>query len=201
MMYTRLNRTAVAVHHAFSRQVSFVRSFFGGKDAKVNALAQNHYRCLPSFAMRCDAKQPGCLIAFGGAKKIAPILNPRHVSQVGDPVVVLDSVDVIDLMLGPFPVHHKPSKPMGLVSPSVNVDIDVSRSISTTGNSARSCIGAGHNQPSEKAGGWIVRKKFAQARKGKIASSHEAVPSLIGQRPAGVGSTERASLFYHMGVI
>lgn len=201
MIYTRLNRAAVAVHHAFSRQVSFVRSFFGGKDAKVDALAQNHYRCLPSLAMSCDAKQPGCLIAFGGAKKIAPILNPRHVSQVGDPVVVLDSVDVIDLMLGPFPVHHKPSKPMGLVSPSVNVDIDVSESVSTTRDSARNCIGASRYQPSENAGCGIVRKKFARTRKGKIGSSHEAVPSLIGQRLAGVGSTERASPFYCMGVI
>ena len=201
MIYTSLNRTAVAVHYAFSRQVSLVRSFFCGKDAKVNSLAQNHYRRLPSFAMRRDPKQPGGFIALGGAKKIAAILNPRHVSQVGDSVVVLDTVDVIDLVLGPLPVHKKPRKPMGFVSPPVNVDIDVSRNVSSTRDSARNCIGASRYQPSENAGCGIVRKKFARTRKGKIGSSHEAVPSLIGQRPAGVGSTERASPFYRMGVV
>ncbi len=52
--------------------------------------------------------------------------------------------------------------------------------------------------PGENASFWVIVQKFAQALRGKIGLSHDAVLSLIGQRPAGAINAARASLFSRM---
>jgi hypothetical protein len=111
----------------------------------------------------------------------------RNVSQVGPSVVMSDAVLVVNLPRGPAAGYVEPSQTMGkvaaLIDPDLNVPLDEEAAGLATGWSD-SAPALDAIEPSEDAGFLIVVKQLAQALRGKIGLSHEALLKLIGQRPA-----------------
>jgi hypothetical protein len=115
-------------------------------------------------------------------------------SKVIPSIVGSIAVYVVYLIRRPLSGHVKPSEAMGGVPPVFKHHADVASNHLTTGSiswfscSALYLVG-------KCSGALVVLKKFAQTLCGNIGGSHEAVLSLIGQRPACVTSAVRASLF------
>lgn len=146
------------------------------------------FTCVP-----CDAKKSALAIQVC-SPLVLGIERTAHISQVANPVVAPNPVLVVDLVSGPFASHVEPSEPVGQVGPIVNLDRDVPILVNTAGQQTLSSAGPGFS-PRKYACLLGVVKNLVQARSRKIGSSHEAVLSLIGQRPAGVDVTALASQF------
>jgi hypothetical protein len=123
------------------------------------------------------------------------IYKSRHIAQIINPVIRLDAVDVVNLGDRPYISHVQPCQPMCVVSAAGDRYCAVAGCGSRTSNGTHPAGAAAPLSPRKNAGFWSVVKKFAQSLRGKIGLSHEAVLSLIGQRPAGVTSAVRALSF------
>jgi hypothetical protein len=120
----------------------------------------------------------------------------RDISQICEPIVERVAVQMIDDANRERSGHVQPSSAVGVVVVSINADDKPARlRIPACDSSRNAAPSAGSDPMSEHARLRVVAKKGAQTRGGKIGLSHEAVLSLIGQRPACVASTARASLF------
>lgn len=167
--------------------IGFSGFFNTVKAAKMDSLSIKSNQGSPSVPTFANTKNSArtVLVRALSVVRIGAFIN---VAKVGDPIVRSDPVDVVDHKARPFPVHVEPRKSVPSVQPTINLNADIPV-----------CIGAGHcaspsatssvRPPSKEAGRLVVVKKFAQTLRGKIGLSHEAVLSLIGQRPAGVSST------------
>lgn len=148
------------------------------------------------------SKQPRLIVASGVAL-VLQIFFVRHVSKILPAVVGGVAVNVIDMVFWPFASDVEPYKTMNQILAAKDTGIEIPvRHFRTNGlpeiadSAAAPAIRCLQSDPRQNAGFRGVVKKLAQTRGSKIGSSHEAVLSLIGQRPVSVASTERASLFY-----
>ena len=147
--------------------------------------------------LRTNAKPSRNIVAAGNTH-ILRIDFRRRMSQVRPSVVILDAIDAINKFLRKLSIHIKKRESMFCIQNVIDANGSVAvgeRSIA--GALARFCLPF-VLYPSEKAEVLIVVKDFAQARGGKIGNSHDALQLLIGQGPAGVDSTARASSFYRV---
>lgn len=131
---------------------------------------------------------PVFMILFtGGRAKVVPS------------IVLAILIAVINLSLRVFTRHVEVRESMSRPFDLVNLDQPVAVRREVPGDvSSRGPGSADAHAPVENSGLRVIGKNFAQALRGKIGGSHEALLLLIGQRPAGVSSTARASSFYWM---
>lgn len=116
------------------------------------------------------------------------ILAVGSQTQIFPTVIALIAVFVVNQVRRPVTGHVEPSESIGAVRPPVESDGPVAV-IAHTASCVPGLMIAAPSAPRERASLGIVMKKFAQALRGKIVRSHEALPLLIGQRPACVDST------------
>lgn len=185
--------SAERVHFALGFKVSGMRLFWSCILPKVVAF--------PVDADLSKPRQRCSMFSFGNPKKPASAVGSTfaHVllvfrfgcaTQIGPSVVRSIPINVVNFVRRPFVSHVQPRKAMGFVGIAPNLDC----SVPLNGfKSARHGVGVnriGHSDaPRKNARFWIVMKKFAQTLRGKIGLSHDAVLSLIGQRPVSVSST------------
>lgn len=115
----------------------------------------------------------------------APVLaidGWRYVSKVFDSVVCFVPVYVINVHCWPRSIHIEPRKPMAKVGAPIKPDDYISIPPEVASNVARFFVALARSAPEKLARGLVVIKKFAQALRGKIGLSHDAVLSQIGQR-------------------
>lgn len=147
------------------------------------------HRCVPSYP-----KKPAAFVVAPGDALVLGVGWRRRASEICNSVVGFIAVDVVCHLARPLSVHVKPSKPMGGVSLAVNANDNIASLCCLAGNfsNAESLpLGDADKNSSIR----IVVKQLAQSLRGKIGLSHEAVLSLIGQRPAPTINRLRASLF------
>lgn len=132
------------------------------------------------------------------------VLALRNITQVCNSVVAWVSVNVVNAKFRPFAIDIKPRNAMLFDFLAANPNVSVSVFANVSGNVANIDPVGRSDLAREYAGQWIVMKKFAQAFCGKIGVSHDAVLSLIGQRPVSVDSTcwpRHFTAFKSVGVI
>lgn len=163
--------------------------------------AEKHYAAIASDAstpfadLRAVVDAQIAVLAFAaGSPAVLKINESGDITQVAKSVVCPVSVDVVDVIDGPLSSHVEPCESVCITLATVNGYDPIANLVNRAGHavyeSAAPC-----EYPSEYASAGIVVKKLAQTLRSKIRSSHEAVPSLIGQRPAGASNALRASLF------
>ena len=127
----------------------------------------------------------------GSFLRFALILNVfrlRDITKVANPVVCFSSVDVVNMVGGKGPVNIEPSKAMQRVSFIFNLRSVIPVTVNASNRMIDWKAIAGFYKPCKHASILVVVKKFAQACCGKIGLSHDAVLSLIGQRPGSVSA-------------
>ena len=103
------------------------------------------------------------------------------------PLVVGVAVLVINFAARPSSMEEQPCEAMRKVQLPIYGDETVAIAVdASSGPVLRRSLA--FTKPSEFAGPWAVIKKIAQALRGKIGLSHDAVLSLIGQRPGSVSA-------------
>lgn len=191
-----LDRTA-RVQSALSLNVGGVGFFGGPVRAKVMDFAADSDGRKPStpVALQVCADKPGGFLCGLCAPEILLINAPGYIPQIIKRVIAGVSINVVNLMLRPSTGNVQPRKPVGQKPASCNGNYGPSVDVTSAGNASRVGGPASTLAPCEYAGLGVVMKKFAQKLRGKIGLSHDAVLSLIGQRPVSVASTAPASLF------
>lgn len=126
---------------------------------------------------------------------ILQILRAGCLPEVRQSVVFAVAVDVVYVIGRPVAMDVEPREPMSPVYAPVYADLDIAIDVGCTSDTLQMYVLVPAYPPSKHAGFWVVVKKFAQAVCAKIGLSHEAVLSLIGQRPVTIRSRVRASLF------
>jgi len=156
--------------------------------------------------LEVNAKRQSTLLAAQWLPNVLRVHCPINRAQVVPSVVQLHPVYMVNLIGWPFACHVQDCQAMGPVSMPHDGDSPVSHFASTASglasvarvpDSSASPVSIKHRNwavsPGEMAGGRGVVQQVPKLRSSKIGLSHEAVLSLIGQRPARVGSTQRAS--------
>jgi len=183
-----LNRTSW-VKSALFRHVGGVCFFGGGVAPNVAVNAVELYGCLKPVSVASNAKIAAG-VSWLRAALVLHIHRCRNITQIVESVVRLIAVDVVNVSGGPCPAHEKPRKTVRRVKTLIDTKANVPMRGFASSNIAGPCFMAlSRCQASENAGFWVVVKKLAQTLRGKIGLSHDAVLSLIGQRPARVDST------------
>lgn len=186
-----------------------LRAFIGGsgfrnsfEDTKVLLDAIEGDIGLPHAAgSRLHTLGLSCTIDSSGSK-VLKVLGTGSASQVCDPVVVSNAVDVVNVVRRPFTVGMKPRKPMSPVVPAINTDKRIAVVIDSEGNVSTSACGAASptDSPCEDPRLRVVVEKLAQTLRGNICLSHEALQLLIGQRPASVDAL-RGLRHFRLGAV
>jgi len=181
-----LNR-ASRVARSLCGQVGRVRRFLRGEDPKVVVNAFNVNSCNPSGFALGDAHQSMLAVEMRAALVLL-VYCLRNIAQVSYRIVSGVTVLMVDLSIRPNATHVQPRKAVRPVVMTSNADLDVTAAVAASGARLVASL-ASWIAPAKYAGIWIVVKKLAQTLRGKIGLSHDAVLSLIGQRPARVDST------------
>lgn len=144
--------------------------------------------CAPVFPVSCNAHEAVGVIN-PASPNVLGVFALRNIAQVCNSVIAWVSIYMVNTKFRPVPINVKPCNAMlfDFLAFDSNIPVavapDVSCNIAHIDSIGRSDFAR------ENAGQWIIMKKFAQAFCGKIGVSHDAVLSLIGQRPARVDST------------
>jgi Flp pilus assembly protein TadG len=135
-----------------------------------------------------NANDSGAVVC-SGSPLILAIAAPTYITQVADPVVVPDAVDMVNVVNRPSTINVQPSKAMGFVTAIVNVDLHVS-AIGKVASSAASNSHATAHTPRKNPGLGAVVETFAQEFCGKIGISHAVVllKRWFGERPSSVSA-------------
>ena len=191
-------KSATIVHLALSLDVGRVGEFWRGEGTKVLYFAVCLYMRAKAVAKFVCPKKASGLVRGPGTPCVLTVYGIGYVPEVTKPVVILDSVDMVNLKYREGPALIKPREPMRKIQDSINTD----HYVATPGNAAGQPLAgyaiASRCAPRKNASLGIVVKQLAQSLRGKIGLSHEAVLSLIGQRPGRVDSACPASLFSRM---
>ena len=180
---------------ALGRKVGGMCEFGGGEGAKVAHLAVDHDSGKPSVVVLPSAEQSS-FVVFVRAGAVLSVHGVRYVAQICNAVVRRIAVNVIKSIQRPFSVNVQPSKTMGFVKVTPNTNVDILPNwVLPPGNVADMDLIARSDAPNKNTRIAVVVKQFSNALCGNIASSHDAVPLLIGQRPRSVFSTAAASSF------
>ena len=168
----------------------------GAVITKANGLAANPNIGAP-LLLRIAKVHPSNTRGVPLANKfVLAVLAIGRLSKIAPGIVGSVPVNMINLILRPFASHPKPSNSVREVVTLINSNVDVAVNLGTSNCTARFKALAHCDQPYKMARRLVIVKKTTNLIGGNIRFSHEALQLLIGQRPDGVGSTVRASLFY-----
>ena len=178
---------ATSVHSPFGGQVRGVRRLLAREDAEVAVNAASVDPRHPSGWALGDAHQS--VLAVGVRATLVLLVDVlRNIPQVIERVVAGVAVYMVKLAPWPIAVNVQPRKAVRSVVLAGDADLGVSAAVAAPGKWLALRL-AVRVVPSECTRLRVVVKKFAQTLRGKIDGSHDAVLSLIGQRPARVDST------------
>lgn len=123
---------------------------------------------------------------------VQPVVN---LAKIHEAVAGWVAVDVVDMCRGPAAIGYEPRQPVRTMPGARDNDVDVAFRMPAACDisDAYGVVFAG--SASDDAGVGVVGEQLPRPVCTKIGSSHDAVLSLIGQRPGSVGSAARASLF------
>lgn len=160
----------------FLSKISGVRFFRRGKRANkfVNAGVANSG--IPPIALEGGfANTSKARFATnGGANDILVVQQICRAEEISNSVISLNTVQMVDNPLGPFPINIKPCRPMGLDRPSVNAKNPVAAPIHKTGLLAFNGVASfAMRAPNKFASLWFVSQKIAKALCGNILVSHD----------------------------
>ena len=189
---------------ALRRKIGGMGKLWRVERSKVVKNIADSYVCVVPVPIFCNAHDSKLVVGMS-LPSIFHVTSEGHVAEIGNPVVALDSVDMVNHLNRKSSMHIQPSKAMSLkcIVGDFYYAISSGTYVSSGNDSCISESRASRN-PSKNPGFWIIMKKFAQAFCGKIGVSHDAVLSLIGQRPARVDSTcwpRHFTAFKSVGVI
>lgn len=156
--------------------------------------------CAPFSAGRIPTgtQQMRALVVPHCPPLVLVILAGRCLAQIRNSVIRWRAVDVVYFSNRPRAMDVQPCQSVTAAHPAVNHDDQVASTVQATGRSV-SVDAFTSSPPCKHTGFWVVVKQFAQTLRGKIGRSHDAVLSLIGQRPARVCSTGGPRHFSHAG--
>lgn len=187
------------VKKALAFQISRVCQLWRGVGAKAFLFAPERHGCPPSVSVAGNAKNARLAIGLSGS----PVLQIDllgYIPQVAVPVVGSDSIDVVNLTSGESASHVHEGQPMAVMVLLIDHQHDIAKRLADVSGLLPAFGGSPTvRKPCEHSGFQVVVKKLAQTLRGKIGLSHDALQLLIGQRPASVDSTVRASSFYGQG--
>jgi hypothetical protein len=185
MSASQLN-SATRVQAALSLKVGLMGLLGGSVHTKplAHPISKNARR--PSIFMWANPKQSARKIAGVRGALVLRILGSRDIAKIDQAVVGSNSIDVVDLAHRPRGVMIKPSQPVLQVRGAIYANPSVSTRRRSTGSNSSRQVFSWLPSPSKAPILWVVVEKFAQTLRGKIGLSHDAVLSLIGQRPRSV---------------
>ena len=184
---------ASAVEFALGSEVRLVCEIGGRESAEIQTDSRHVYARPVFTALPTDAQKPSRVWRVW-LPPILRILGSRHVAEVNPSVIRLNPIDVVNIVIRPYPVHKNPGQSVSFepVLPNSQADVPIvsngpsfywSRQRNNTTCSSDACVS--HDDTSLR----VVVKQLAQALRGKIGLSHDVPPVRIGQRPARVDST------------
>lgn len=137
----------------------------------------------PSHAKHATAAVRAC------AFDVLRVLSPGSWPQVGKCVIRPISVNVVQYVFWPYTTLIKPRKSVCSVKPAADVDFNITAPLAFASCNAPDEISSSAGlQPNKRAQQWVVMQQLAQTLRSKIGLSHDAVLSLIGQRPVSVSA-------------
>lgn len=189
-----------AVNHSkwmnlvFGNVIGRLCQFFGVEITKVDYLLAGRNLSVPSAVRpKTNPKNFGFAIRVRSVLVLHILLSSR-LSEVVDSIVRTHSVFMVYKRLRERSIDISPSQYVRKILAAVyaNSYVSVICFVPRNAASLHSPLVAG---PSKHAGFLVVVKQFSQACCGKIGLSHDAVLSLIGQRPIRVSSTDGLRYF------
>jgi hypothetical protein len=181
------------MHLTLGIQVDGVRLCWITKPAQIQSLPIERDVRIELSANRNDAKKP----AAARRSRLPYVLGvdgPGHMPKVGYPVVTPDAVDVVNLLLWPFPVHPEPRKTVREVEAPLNCDTPVAAVADAAGDLPSLHFVRLDIDPSEDARLRVIAQDVPELLCGEMAIGHEllarlavAVGRLPGLRPAARG--------------
>lgn len=193
--------SATCVQSALRCYVSSMSRFRCFKRADPNLLSVDRDDSTELFPARVVADpQESCLVVSRRADLVVRIHSRSHASKIVPCVVVPLAVYVINAVFGPDSGLIKNGKAVRLekftVKANAPVPPDLVRASSGVSNT-NPCGGTG--EPPKGTRRRVIVQKLAQSLRSKIRISHDAAPSLIGQRFAQCFQHSRTSPFYVAG--
>jgi hypothetical protein len=180
-----MSKNTCGVMNPLGGKVSGAGFFRSGKIAQGNHFPINLDSGSPFSAICIDPHEPRL------APSLVSVLNissSADNSKVVDAVVTPNAVDVVNFTIGPDAVNVQPCNSAQAVTDVINFCSDISVAVIASSNVANVNGIDRALAPRKNPGFWVVVEKFAQTFCGKIGLSHDAVLSLIGQRPRGVSA-------------
>lgn len=168
--------------------VGFVGKFLGIIRANVDSFFVGADLCGPAISVSHYAEQSSGAIRSRMMFNVLHIFGLRCQSQICQPVVRTHCIDVIYATWRPYPMHVEPCKSVCEIAQPINSNYYVPM---------RKAFGGflfsnrpTRYFPSEESSIRVIMKKLFQAFLGdvRIAGSHEAPPSLSGERPMDVSA-------------
>lgn len=182
--------------------VGKVRRLWRVEGAKVNVLSIDPNGRLPLPRAKLFHAQQPAGVTNSRLTLVLAVLRRACVSQVRNPVVVGDAVDMVDITFGPLTVHIKPSEPVFCVPLADHPDTAVAAlDVFPPCPVSRLNFGRLGQQPRKYSSFWFVVEQGAKKLCGKIGSSHDALLKLIGQRPGSASTLAGLRHFNAMGAI
>jgi hypothetical protein len=181
---------AALVEESFSVKINRVGLFFCIKDTKIMPYTANCDMSLKTRSMLTNSEQAASVSTLC-LPQILKVDALRHITKIVKCVVAWIAVFVVNAVRWPRARADKPCQPMCRIWLGINTDRYFVFCSSRPSDRADQRVFGGFYLPPEYASLRIVIKKFSHLFYGKIASSHDALLRLIGQRPASVFSTER----------
>lgn len=173
-----------------SFQISGSGFFCCVKEAKMNFLHANTYGCLPFgflFTPVNTTKSTG--IVCSDKFLVLTILRVIAFSEILKSIVRFATIFMVDLIVRPRTSYMQPSKAMRSIRCTINFYNSIAFAIYSSGNITGSIWARFSNdRPCENSSARIIIQNLAQVFCCKLWFSHDALLSLIGQRPARVHS-------------
>ena len=149
----------------------------------------------PAAPLLGYTKNAGTLVVPHGFPLVLGVDAAAYISQVGDGIIRPIAVYVVNVIFGPCARHVQPCQPVKPIRALVDAGYEVAVFPETPNWCADVDAHGRLDAPRKRPGLRVVVNQFVKSLYGKIVVSHDAVLSLIGQRPARVDSTSGLRYF------
>lgn len=180
---------ATRLGFSFCLEICGRRLLCGIKKSQVSALSVIAFAFSHVFfgiAVKAYAEVSSFVVRLSGFQ-ILRVCLLSNATKIFVSVVASIAVNMVNILRRPSPRHEQNGAPMGVVFSPRNRDFSISVWLNPAGNISRFCGSVVHKS-CELSGQWIVVKKTTKLLCCKIASSHDALQMLIGQRPQAIRS-------------
>ncbi len=185
---------AAFVMLSFPCEVGLSRIFYGWIRSKAKYLSVDFYMSSPIFPVSMNAENARTFIVGSSISRILRVDLLRNIAKICNRVIFPVPVYVVNVESRPLTVNEQPRESMKQRAAISYARFKVTSSAFVTDNLA--CIHSVAGKfPRKNSGFRIVVNKTSKFFCRNIRLSHDAILSLIGQRPANVTSVSLASLF------